>query len=387
MGNLPRKRGWVKGLFGHDGENRGNDSKEIVVEEESREERSKTPSLVIDGDGAMSNAEGLPAEREGDEGAVSTSAVEEAISPEEIAAREEQAEHDALVAVFDDVRARSADSELVQPVRWGQIGFVPDHMTADDFEMFVYEYLEDFLAQEAQDAADAPAEEKRIYRSATRAVGVPLVDEPEALSKERFESEAEDVAATTAESSEPDGGEQGIDGAPVVPAASDSPDFTQPVFSKSGKIMIVDGEPMFVEDEEEQVDANTPIRCAGIALLQGQRSYYLYSREFMTDNYAHWSYLAHEDNAVVTLVDCAREESRVYPRPMPAESMKNPPFNMSDEQITETWRIIEESGEFPDMATVSASNDEVYYFSTEYLSSAYAQSLAEWASVERQMNM
>ncbi|MEG2260562.1 MAG: hypothetical protein RSB68_02620 [Raoultibacter sp.] len=335
--------------------------------------------------------------------------VAEEISPEQQAAARSQAEavaeHDALVAVFDDVRACSADSTLVQPTRWAEIGLVPDHMTADDFEMFVYEYLEDFLAQEAEAAASAPAVEKPVFRSATRAVGVAL---PPQVVPTEAEAEAAGVAEGAADQAEscevaadeaacwdadaPDEASLAVAPEALIdgPAAEQEEDVFAadvPVFSQSGKVMIVDGEPMFVADEEQEPEQNAPIRALGIAVLQGQHSYYLYSREYMTDNYAHWSYLAHEDNAVVSLVDCAREESRVYPRPMPAESLYNPPFNMDDAQIAAAWKIIEESGDFPDIETVSASNDEVYYFSTTYMSRAYAQSLAEWASVERQMNM
>ena len=365
-------------------------SREIMVKEKSAEEalgarRASTVDECVfvldDEDSLLSN------ERDEHEGA-NLDGDEEALCSKERAAREAQAAHDALVAVFEDVRAQSADSELVEPSRWSAIGLVPEHLTADDFEMVVYEYLEDFLAQEAEDQARVPEIEKPIYRSASRAVGVA----PESSSITERENEIEATPDVLREGEYPEPLQdvapeaKGLAEVVACEGNENTPDEA-PVFSKSGKIMIVDGEPMFVEDEEEPPDVNAPIRCEGIALLPGHHSYYLYSREYMTDNYAHWSYLAHEDNAVVSLVDCAREESRVYPRPMPAESLKNPPFNMNDEQIAATWKIIEESGDFPDMETVSASNDEVYYFSTKHLSRAYAQSLAEWASVERQMNM
>ncbi|MEG0682538.1 MAG: hypothetical protein RR434_03340, partial [Raoultibacter sp.] len=190
--------------------------------------------------------------------------VAEEISPEQQAAARAQAEaaaeHRALVAVCDDVRACSADSTLVQPTRWAEIGLVPDHMTADDFEMFVYEYLEDFLAQEAEAAASAPAVEKPVFRSATRAVGVAL---PPQVVPTEAEAEAAGVDETVDDQAE--SGEVAVDeaacwdaGAPE--AAPDDPTTEQeadvfaadtPVFSKSGKVMIVDGEPMFVEDEEQ----------------------------------------------------------------------------------------------------------------------------------------
>ena len=46
---------------------------------------------------------------------------------------------------------------------------------------------------------------------------------------------------------------------------------------------------------------------------------------------------------------------------------------------------VRDSGAYPDLDTVAASNGDVYYFSTEYLTPAYAKSLAEWNSVERDM--
>ena len=56
----------------------------------------------------------------------------------------ELAENNALADVFDDVRRQSSDSQLVVPSRWVELGLVPGHMTSDEFEMLVYEYLEDY---------------------------------------------------------------------------------------------------------------------------------------------------------------------------------------------------------------------------------------------------
>ena len=100
-----------------------------------------------DADAAGSAAQGEGADAaEGAEGAEGAAA-QDAPSEEELAAARELAEHNALADVFDDVRKQSADSHLVTPDRWAEIGLVPDHMTPDDFEMFVYEWLEDYLAE------------------------------------------------------------------------------------------------------------------------------------------------------------------------------------------------------------------------------------------------
>ena len=249
---------------------------------------------------------------------------------EELAAARELAENNALADVFDDVRKQSADSHLVTPERWPEIGLVPEHMTAEDFEMFVYEWLEDYQAEHKDEIeAERAAERAKAaaVRSATRAVGVP----------------------------------------PKIP---------------NRRLSQIEGEWVLVEDENA-APVRKEIKCNRIKVLMGMHSYYLYDETLMTASYARWAFLAAEDNPVVTFVECVREDSRVYPRPYAAECLKNPPFRMTDEQIEETWQAVRDSGNYPDIERTEASNGDVYYYSTQYLESGYAASLAEYDAVER----
>ena len=56
---------------------------------------------------------------------------------------------------------------------------------------------------------------------------------------------------------------------------------------------------------------------------------------------------------------------------------------MTDGQIEETWQAVRDSGNYPDIERTEASNGDVYYYSTQYLESGYAASLAEYDAVER----
>ena len=123
-----------------------------------------------------------------------------------------------------------------------------------------------------------------------------------------------------------------------------------------------------------------------IKVLEGT-AVYLYSSDMMSESFAHWAFLAAEDDDVMTLVDNARNESKIYPRPLKAASLKNRPVYMTDERIDEAFRIAQESGQYPDIKSCSASNGDVYFYSTDYLSDAQAKALAEWESVERRANM
>ena len=353
---------------------------------------------------------------------------------EELAAARELAENNALADVFDDVRKQSADSHLVTPERWPEIGLVPDHMTAEDFEMFVYEWLEDYQEEhkdeiEAERAAER--EKAAAVRSATRAVGVPPKIPNRRLAQ--IEADNEEKSADVAGAGEtadkaPEAADQGLaeaepatvdastqvvdagnaaqaaESAAVVatPAASEpapaSPDEAtandeQPVeddrspfaglrIPEGYRLEQIEGEWVLVEDENA-VPVRKEIKCNRIKVLMGMHSYYLYDETLMTASYARWAFLAAEDNPVVTFVECVREDSRMYPRPYAAECLKNPPFRMTDEQIEETWQAVRDSGNYPDIERTEASNGDVYYYSTQYLESGYAASLAEYDAVER----
>lgn len=137
-----------------------------------------------------------------------------------------------------------------------------------------------------------------------------------------------------------------------------------------------------VESEEE-----LPIRCENIALLMGRSGYYLYDRTVMTDAYAHWSFLAAEADPLVTFADCVREDSRVYPRPYNRDNLANEPFNMDADAVEAAFAAAQADPDYADIERLEASNGDVYFYSTRYLARDYAQSLAEWASVERFRNV
>lgn len=343
---------------------------------------------------------------------------------EELAAARELAENNALADVFDDVRKESADSHLVTPERWPEIGLVPEHMTAEDFEMFVYEWLEDYQAEHKDEIeAERAAERAKAaaVRSATRAVGVPPKIPNRRL--EQIEADNEAKAAETADKA-PEAVEDsaeaesaaGVDASvrvdnaaesaesaavaatPAVsepataspdsaaeddqPAEDDRSPFAGLRIPEGYRLEQIEGEWVLVEDENA-APVRKEIKCNRIKVLMGMHSYYLYDETLMTASYARWAFLAAEDNPVVTFVECVREDSRVYPRPYAAECLKNPPFRMTDEQIEETWQAVRDSGNYPDIERTEASNGDVYYYSTQYLESGYAASLAEYDAVER----
>lgn len=370
----------------------------------------------------------------------------------------ELAENNALADVFDDVRRQSSDSQLVVPSRWVELGLVPGHMTSDEFEMLVYEYLEDYRRDHKDEIAAEKAERARkasSIRSATRAVGVPpkipnrrlkQIEEDEKVAAQKAAREASEVGAATSASGADEmtasAGESAVPDATIAlggavdavapsgalassevaaesassvraeamdvfaphagEAASAAPEVTADPSADSSaagddpfaglklpegyKLVELEGEYVLVPDEDA-APVKKKTHCEHIVTLVGQHSYYLYDSDLMTKSYAHWAFLAAEDNPLATFVDCVREDGRIYPRPFAAEDLANPPFHMSKSKVEDTWAELQKSGEYPDIERCEASNGDVYFFSTLYMDRTLAESLAEYRSVERLSNV
>lgn len=254
---------------------------------------------------------------------------------------------EALARAFADVRAQSADSALVTPERWETAQIVPAGMDPAVFAQLVFDVI-DANAKRAADAQDdAPEESAAAEADAAAAFGGGAAEA------------APDAQAEGADAPAGAGGAS-ADGA-------EAPSLPDQVLAA--------------------LAAGTfAVPTADIAVLQGAKSRYLYSTDFMTDSFAHWSYLALEDDKVATFVDIVREESRVYPRPMVYRALLNDPFDMTEDEVLDCWKTVQESEKFPDIASCSASNGDAYFYSSDYLSEAQAKALAEYYSVERWMN-
>lgn len=313
-------------------------------------------------------------------------------------AAEDSAEARALAAVFADVRACSAASELVEPGRWNELGLVPEHMTPSDFEMLVYDYVMAWRGEHGESCecdadANANADASSSATSASAAnTSVPPAPAAPAPSSgmqraaSRFASRSVGVPRLfSKEPSAPVGPMpetlRALDPAPTRPSDAS---LNVP---EGFELVELEGEWVLVEAPQDISAAEPAPDASGIQVLVGAHSYYLYDASIMTDAYAHWAFLAAEDDPLVTFADCVREDSRVYPRPMARASFANPPFCMDDQAVEAAWELSREHVDYADVRRTAASNGEVYFYSTRYLSDRRAQALAEWDAVERYRNV
>lgn len=264
----------------------------------------------------------------------------EELSPEERQAYEERR---ALETVFEDIRLRSHGGELTTPDYWETVGLVPEHADPVAFTALVFDTIIEAQALSAERAQAADAPDASASETADEATSI----EVEAARIAAFDGSAPSETVPSA------GADTASDA--LTPVAEGEAEF----------------EPWELDD---------------IRVLEGSQVY-LYSADHMTDSFAQWAFQAAENDDVVTLVENARTESKVYPRPLKAASLKNRPLYLTDERIEAAFATAQESGLYPDIRTCAASNGDVYFYSTEYLSDAQAEALAEWESVERRANM
>ncbi len=107
---------------------------------------------------------------------------------------------------------------------------------------------------------------------------------------------------------------------------------------------------------------------------------YYYSSLSLSDTYA--GILAQKSkNQLWLIAAVVRENSKLYPRPIPVESFSEPPFDLSPQAISECLEILGHDGEYGDIAQTVTSDGTIFLYSTEHLDPDHAFTLAEWLHV------
>lgn len=322
--------------------------------------------LLRDGAGLAQLDEAVPC----DEGSVSCIMAEHCslrqsrleVRLEEEAQANERAQAAALADACDLVRERTACGRLTSRADWNAL--VPAHLMPDEFEALLMDLLEPVSAEAASSvaavAAPAPAS-----AFANRGVGVPKL----------FGADEGAAPAAMPETKR---------ALPREEAREDEEELRVP---EGYELREVDGELALVQMDAHPTPVVPTPDAHGIRELRGKACMYLYDSAQMKPAFAHWAFLAAEDDSLAAFAACVREDSRVYPRPMPAASLENAPFSWTVEQIEAAWEQASALDEHADLCRIQASNGDVYFYSSEFLTEDHARSLAEWESVDRHLNV
>jgi len=86
------------------------------------------------------------------------------------------------------------------------------------------------------------------------------------------------------------------------------------------------------------------------------------------------------------IAEVVRENSRTYPRPISLDSLKNPPFGLTGDEIVECLHAMAYHKEYQDIAQTITSAGTQFLYSADYLDSDHAHLLAEWLDVGQANN-
>jgi hypothetical protein len=144
-------------------------------------------------------------------------------------------------------------------------------------------------------------------------------------------------------------------------------------------------------DQEEEPDTLEAIftearqKNEDLEELRGESGKFYYSSLFMTGSYARLL-LRKEGDPLLLIAECVRENSSLYPRPIPLTTFENSPFELTREEVHLCLKKMAEHADYPDIARTTTSAGTEYLYSTSHLDPNYASMLAEWFDVGQFQN-
>jgi len=115
-----------------------------------------------------------------------------------------------------------------------------------------------------------------------------------------------------------------------------------------------------------------------LSARDGSRHYY--SSQFMTLAYA-LILLQKQGDPLHLIASIVRENSALYPRPVPLDIFTQPPFALSRQEVLNGLDRMGAEEEYRDILSTTTSASRIYLYSTLHLEPEHASMLAEWLDV------
>jgi len=112
---------------------------------------------------------------------------------------------------------------------------------------------------------------------------------------------------------------------------------------------------------------------------------YFFSSQFMSESYARILIQKRAD-PMLLIAEIVRENSAIYPRPVPLDIFKHSPFDLTVEQIQTCLSQMAQQDDYIDIQQTTTSVGTVFLYSTLHLDPGYASMLAEWVDVGQANN-
>ena len=107
---------------------------------------------------------------------------------------------------------------------------------------------------------------------------------------------------------------------------------------------------------------------------------YYHSTLSMSETYAE-ILVRKGEGPLQVMAQVVRENSEIYPRPVPLDIFNGPPFDLTQEEVLNCLEEMSEQREYQDIARTTTSIGTVFLYSSRHLEPDYAFTLAEWLDV------
>jgi len=107
---------------------------------------------------------------------------------------------------------------------------------------------------------------------------------------------------------------------------------------------------------------------------------YYHSTRSLSETYA-GILISKQEGSVRVIARVVRDNSKIYPRPVPLDMFCMSPFDLTQEEILDCLARINEQEEYKDIARTTTSVGTVFLYSSRHLEPDYAFTLAEWLDV------
>jgi hypothetical protein len=119
--------------------------------------------------------------------------------------------------------------------------------------------------------------------------------------------------------------------------------------------------------------------CEDLKEIAGENGIpHYYSSQSLTETYAGILVRKSENSLIAEIV---RENSKIYPRPVPLDIFKESPFDLTQEDILARLRQMNDQEDYRDIAQTTTSIGTIFLYSNRHLDAGYASMLAEWIDV------
>jgi len=117
----------------------------------------------------------------------------------------------------------------------------------------------------------------------------------------------------------------------------------------------------------------------------GDGSLYYYSAQSLSEAYAR-ILIQKGENPLLLMAQIIRDNSAIYPRPVPLEIFMGSPFDLTQEEIFECLKKMGQQTEYQDIAQTTTSVGTIFLYSNQHLDPGHASMLAEWLDVGQANN-